>query len=460
MQGIDVRQWTGFSGCEGLLPEFIGSERPWERSVGFRQPAPTYKTQQSALTGKEAYPKPHESTRSNRAAHVSKRYSTTAPIRPRVGKSLGIGSTFQFPKGGLVISKLFALRTSRSDQKMIKPLTPIICILLISGCGITLWMPGRNYSGPFLPLTQQEEEIRGRVVTHVEMLAGDIGPRNLWQADGLEAAAQYITEVLQNMDYEVRLLGYDAEECLYGDCRTGRVNNIEVELKGERNPDEIVVVGAHYDSVSGFSQMFSTPGADDNASGVAALLELARLLRSESSGRTIRLVFFVNEEPPFFKTEQMGSRVYARDLAELGANVVAMISLDMLGVYSEERGSQDVPGLLSWVYPNTANFVSFVGDGASAALVQDSIRAFRAHIQFPSEGIAAPADQFTGIDWSDHWSFAKEGYPAIMITDTSFYRYPDYHEPGDVPANLDFDRLARVTHGLSMMLLDLARFSR
>ncbi len=171
-------------------------------------------------------------------------------------------------------------------------------------------------------------------------------------------------------------------------------------------------------------------------------------------------MFFVNEEPPFWKTDQMGSRVYARDLAEQGADVVAMIALEMLGVYSEEPGSQEVPGLLSWIYPSTANFVGVAGDAASAALVQRSIGAFRAHTQFPSEGIAAPADLFDGIDWGDHWSFAQEGYPAIMISDTAFYRYPYYHEPGDTPDKLDFDRMARVTYGLSMMLLDLARSSQ
>jgi Zn-dependent M28 family amino/carboxypeptidase len=213
------------------------------------------------------------------------------------------------------------------------------------------------------------------------------------------------------------------------------VRNIEV------NPREAaaVVVGAHYDTVPG------SPGADDNASGVAVLIELSKMLAG------IRFVAFANEEAPYFLGPEMGSYVYAR---ERGKGVRAMFSLEMLGYYRDAPGSQTYPAPLGFFYPDRADFIAFVGDLGAIRLVRKAIGAFRRHASFPSEGLAAPA-MIPGVSWSDHWSFRKHGYPAVMVTDTAFYRYPHYHLPSDTPEKLDYERMARVTMGLAAMLKEL-----
>jgi Zn-dependent M28 family amino/carboxypeptidase len=209
---------------------------------------------------------------------------------------------------------------------------------------------------------------------------------------------------------------------------------------------EIVVVGAHYDSVMG------SPGANDNASGVAALLELAKEFCAAGPRRTLRLVAFVNEEPPFFKTGEMGSLVYARAARAQGEKIVAMVSLETIGYYSEAEGSQEFPfPPLRLLYPTRGNFVAFVGNFASRRLLRRSLAAFREAGAFPAEGLVAP-EWLVGVDWSDHWSFWRSGYPAIMITDTAPFRYQHYHSRADTPDKLDYGALARVTTGLREMV--------
>ena len=206
-----------------------------------------------------------------------------------------------------------------------------------------------------------------------------------------------------------------------------------------------LLVGAHYDTVPG------SPGADDNASGVAVLIELARLVPSG-----VRFVAFANEEAPYFLGPEMGSFVYAR---ERGAKLRAMFSLEMLGYYSDVPGSQNYPAPLGMFYPDRADFIAFVGDLGARGLIRRSIESFRKHARFPSEGLAAPSF-IPGIAWSDHWSFRKHGYPAVMITDTAFYRYPHYHRASDTPDKLDYERMARVTLGLAEMLNEFAHQAR
>lgn len=219
------------------------------------------------------------------------------------------------------------------------------------------------------------------------------------------------------------------------------VRNLIVEVPGARRPAEILVVGAHYDSVAG------APGANDNGSGVAAVLELARAAREWRPERTWRFALFVNEEPPFFQTGEMGSSVHARAAKARGEQIVAMYSLETIGFYSDAPGSQHYPFPFSWFYPDRGDFLAFVANLASRALLHQTIAAFRAAAQFPSEGVAAPA-WIPGVDWSDQWSFWREGYPALMITDTAPFRYPHYHTPQDTPDKVDYDRLARVVRGL------------
>ncbi len=302
-------------------------------------------------------------------------------------------------------------------------------------------MPKSSYTGPFQPLSEDEVQVRDRLERHVSMLAGEIGERNIWHPQGLEASVDYIEKVLGDSGYQVEMQEYKVE---------GKpVANLEAERIGTSLAGEIVVVGAHYDSV------FGTPGANDNASGVAGLLEIARLLATEELSRTVRFVAFVNEEPPFFLTGDMGSRVYASRSRRRGEDIVAMLSIETIGYYSEVSGSQHYPFPFSYFYPTTANFIGFVGNFSSRRLVRRAIGTFREHTRFPSEGLAAP-EWVTGVGWSDHWSFWQEGYPAIMVTDTALFRYDHYHTPQDTPEKLDYARTARVVSGLTRVVADLA----
>lgn len=208
------------------------------------------------------------------------------------------------------------------------------------------------------------------------------------------------------------------------------------------------VVGAHYDSVAG------SPGANDNGSGVAAALELARLARGASRAKALHFVWIVNEEPPFYRGDDMGSRRYLRMAAARGDRIAGMFSLETIGYYSDERGSQHYPPPLGLIYPDTGNFIGFVSNVSSLSLLRAAIGAFRRHARFPSEGVAAPA-LVPGIDWSDHASFWEGGHDALMITDTAPYRYPHYHMATDTPDRIDYERLARVVTGLHGMLTEL-----
>ncbi|NIR29778.1 MAG: M20/M25/M40 family metallo-hydrolase [Gammaproteobacteria bacterium] len=305
-------------------------------------------------------------------------------------------------------------------------------------------MPGRSYTGPLPPLSPHEARLRDNLRAHVATLAGDIGERNLWRYTALEAAAGYIHETLASAGYAVLEQPYTV------DGKT--VRNLEVVparvSRTGQTPEEIVVIGGHYDTVPG------SPGANDNATGVAAVLELARLLSGQRLARTLRLVAFVNEERPFAHTEHMGSLVYARRAASRGERIAAMLSLETIGYYSDQARTQRYPAPLSLFYPDTGNFIGFVGNVGSRKLVRRAIASFRRHTRFPSEGTAAPA-WLPGIGWSDHWSFWQQGYPAIMVTDTAPFRYAQYHTPADRPERIDYDRLARVVAGVARVVGDL-----
>jgi hypothetical protein len=302
-------------------------------------------------------------------------------------------------------------------------------------------MPGRSYAGPLEPLTEREQAARDELREHVGVLAGKIGERNLIRVRALRAAADYLRASLAGMGYDVREHAFRVQ----GEA----VRNLEVEVKGSARPEEIVLVGAHYDSVIG------APGANDNASGVAALLALARWARGREFPRTVRFVAFVNEEPPFFQSQAMGSRVYAREAKRRGDKIVAMISLETIGCYLDAPGSQSYPAPFSFFYPRTGNFIAFVGNVGSRALVHRVISTFRQTTKFPSEGVAAPA-WIPGIGWSDQWSFWQEGYEGVMVTDTALFRYPEYHTESDLPERLDYERMARVVTGLEHVLGALA----
>jgi len=302
-------------------------------------------------------------------------------------------------------------------------------------------MSEKSYSGPFLPLSDEEKHISRNLRTHVFMLADEIGERNIWHPTKLHEAAEYIDNVWQEQGFVVKHQEYEA--------RGVESANLIIEMKGVSLPDQIVLVGAHYDSVLG------SPGANDNGSGVGALLEISRLLAGRRLDRTVRLVAFTNEEPPFFLYRNMGSRIHASRSRARNENIVGMLSLETMGFYSEVPGSQAYPFPFSFFYPHTANFIGFVGNIRSRHLVKLSLAAFRQTTRFPSEGTAAPG-WITGIGWSDHWSFWREGYKAIMVTDTAFFRYDPYHSRQDTPEKIDYDRLSRVTSGLAEVVVELA----
>ncbi len=306
-------------------------------------------------------------------------------------------------------------------------------------------MPGHSHRGPLPPLTPEEALLSHRLREHVAVLAGKIGERNALRYEALQQAAGYIAGRFRELGLVVR------EEPCPGEV--SEVANLEAEVKGIRHPDEIVVVGAHYDTVRG------SPGANDNGSGVAALLELPRLFADQNPDRTVRFVAFVNEEPPYFQTDKMGSRVYARHAKERGEKIVAMLSLETIGWYSDQPQSQHYPPPFNLFYPHTGNFIGFVSDLGSSALLRRTIGTFRATTQFPSEGLAAPG-WIEGIGWSDHWSFWQEGYPAVMVTDTAPFRYHFYHEAEDTPEKLDYDRMALVVAGLRRVVTEMVTEER
>ncbi len=225
--------------------------------------------------------------------------------------------------------------------------------------------------------------------------------------------------------------------------------NLEVEQLGTQKPKEIVIIGGHYDSA------FNSPGANDNGTGAAATLELARLFKDKTTDRTIRFVEFTNEEPPFFWTDNMGSLVYAKQLQKNDEKVVAMLSLETMGYFSDAAESQRYPFPINFFYPNQGNFIAFIGNLGSGGLVRDAISSFRKLAQFPSEGVSLPS-WIPGIGWSDQWSFWQQGYQGIMVTDTAPYRYPYYHTEQDTLDKIDFEKLARIVNSLSDVISDLA----
>lgn len=302
-------------------------------------------------------------------------------------------------------------------------------------------MPGASYDGELPPLTEADIKLREALRHDIHILAQEIGPRSYLEYEALTTAADFLIATWERAGFEVERQMYEIAGRIY--------ENLIVEVPGCDRADEIVVIGSHYDSVT------DCPGANDNGSGVAATVELALQLRQSKPARTLRFVLFVNEEPPFFQTDQMGSRVYAKQCRDRNQNIVAMISLETIGYFSDEVGSQQYIFPLGQIYPLQGNFIGFVSNVASTRLVRQAIGTFRRSAAFPSEGAILPGT-LPGVSWSDHWSFWQESYPALMVTDTAFFRYPYYHTEDDTPDKVDFDRLTRVVAGLKYVILALA----
>ena len=257
-----------------------------------------------------------------------------------------------------------------------------------------------------------------RLRAHVEALAGTIGERHLLRPHALAAAADYIDAAWRAQGYVPERETFTADGV---DCA-----NLVITRPGRF--DEILLIGAHYDTVRG------SPGADDNASGVAGLLELSRAFTAVTPSVTVRFVAFTNEEPPFFFTRQQGSVVHARAARARGERIALMISLEMLGYYDDRPGSQHYPPLFHWFYPDRGDFLGFVGDLRSRTLMRKAAAAFRTASELPLE-TCATLRWIPGVGSSDHAPFWRQGYRAFMVTDTAYHRNPYYHTAGDVPRN-------------------------
>jgi hypothetical protein len=318
----------------------------------------------------------------------------------------------------------------------------LIPAVALGGWLFVVAMPGHSFAGPLLPLSANETALQDRLRHDVERLAPrGPGERSHRYPALLEGAARWLDSSYTAAGYRVVSLPYAAD--------SQRFRNLEITIPGTSRASEVVVIGAHYDAVEG------APGADDNASGTAALLALARAFAGQRFARTVRLVAFVNEEPPYFDGPAMGSRVYAAQASARGDHIVAMVSLETLGYFVDAPQTQRYPFPFNLVYPDRGSFLAFVGNLDSRPLVRRAIASFRRAALFPSEGAAAPSF-FPGIGWSDHESFWLHGWQAIMITDTGPFRNPHYHMSSDTPDRLDYARMARAVTGLRKVVEDLA----
>lgn len=323
----------------------------------------------------------------------------------------------------------------------------LLLALCLGTAGAGWWMmampkPERQPLGD-APASLAAGLLEARLQRDVEALAGGIGERHDARPKALEEAASWVERRLaETSSRAVARLPFQAQDQTF--------YNLEVSFPGRSKTDELLVVGAHYDSAR------NSPAADDNASGVAGLLALAAALSERPPERTVRLVAFANEEPPHFKKDSMGSLAYARAAEARGDRIAAMLSLETIGYFRDEPGTQKYPPPLSLFYPNRGDFIALVGNLGSRALVQRTVASFRASSGLPAEGAALPGGM-PGVSWSDHWSFWQSGYPAVMVTDTAPFRNPNYHTPKDTPDTLDYPRMAEVIRGVYWVLVELAR---
>lgn len=334
-------------------------------------------------------------------------------------------------------------------------------------------MPGTSQEETPSIMSETITGIANRLRADVEYLANEIGGRSIYNAGQLNEAREWISGRFQALgldlmvqSYQIspaeiskaiasrnrRLKDYGRTDFLpaYRHSKSQEVANLWVAFKGRDNPDKTIVVGAHYDSVGP-----DCPGADDNASGIAGLLEIAGHLKKKPPALSVLLVAFTCEEYPIGGIEKMGSSVFVKQLTEQTDNrIMGMISLEMLGYYSNLPGSQKYPAPFSFYFPDTANFIGFVGDSTSRTFIRSVVHQFRQiPAMIPSRGVAAPVWLAPDVLRSDHEPFVGNGIPGLMITDTSNFRYGEHlHQTTDTPDKLDFTRMAYLVDGLSRMI--------
>jgi hypothetical protein len=292
------------------------------------------------------------------------------------------------------------------------------------------------------PLSEREQQLARQLASDVEHLASKIGERSSRELWNQASAADFLVRQLEAARYAVTRQGFEL-------APDAVAQNLEVQVRGGMLGEEIVVVGAHYDSAVG------SPGADDNASGVAALLALARALADARPMRTVRLVAFGTQEQPYWKTAQMGSTVYAKAAAARGDRIVAMLSIEGIGCFSDAARSQQWSGTLAQRFPDRGDFIAIVGNERSAELAERVLQVFRKPGGVPAEGGALP-DVEAELGGADHWAFWQVGFPAVIITDTGRLRYAHHGQATDTPDRLDYERMARVVVGIERVVLELA----
>ena len=291
-----------------------------------------------------------------------------------------------------------------------------------------------------LKLTEGQMMTTQRLKNTVTHLSDKIGNRNYVNYQNLQEAAQYIIGTFEGLGYEIEIMEYAIDKIIY--------QNIIARSPKKPKNQESIIVCAHYDTCF-------NPGADDNASSVAAMLELARLLRNEKLKTPIEFIAFVNEEPPFFMTKDMGSFVYADRMKKQQKKIKAVINLEMVGYYSDEKHSKRYLPFMGFFYPNRGNFIALVGNFKSRHIMSNVKKAFKENSEFPIESVIAPS-RMPAINWGDHWSFWMHQYPAIMVTDTAFLRNPNYHQPTDLPETLDYEKMTAVVFGLESAIIALS----
>lgn len=310
----------------------------------------------------------------------------------------------------------------------------VFCPLLLFNCKSSTCAQGLGKSEAGV----QEENLR----KYIQVLAADIGERNIFQYQNLERAADFIKKELESFGYNLLEQVHIIENRSY--------RNLIATKEGKNKKDRIIIVCAHYDSVWG------SPGADDNASGVAAIIELARLISKDDLNKTIKFIAFTCEEPPFYTTENMGSFRYAKEAKKNKEHIEAVLCLESIGFYADKKNSQNYPFGLSAFYPDKANFIAVVSNLSSSNLLKRIVKEFKKASNFPLEYLMAPVFLAPAISFSDHWSFWKFGYKAVMITDTAFYRNSYYHAQSDTPEKLDYQSISKVIDGLYHVLLALS----
>ncbi len=306
-----------------------------------------------------------------------------------------------------------------------------------------------THSGPPPKQTKNEPIVKpstaDRLRETVVHLSNTIGERNLRKPAKLAETADYIQKTIEAMDYKMERQTFEAVGFERFPC-----HNLIAEVLGKDKPNEIVLICAHYDSAQG------TPGANDNGSGVAALIEIANQMRGNRSSRTVRFVFFANEEPPFFQRDgQMGSWVYAKACRKQGDDLKMVMSLETMGYFTDAADSQKYPPLLAKMYPSTGNFIGLVSDIKSRPLLLEVEKRLRKNCTVDIQ-IGSLPSELQGVGWSDHWSFWQEGYMGLMVTDTALFRYPHYHQPTDTVDKIEFVRYAQVVDGLVKAIKDFA----